>query len=116
MILEIFGMILGALLAGYIVFSLFSFTLAVITKYKWSIKKNLNFSLVLSIIFFLAWGEFWGLTPDQSIIRYIPGTILIYFYDRRRRLTKKCPQCQEKIKLDAQKCKHCQTFFNTESA
>jgi hypothetical protein len=115
MILEIIGMIIGALVAGFIVFSLFSYAIDLITRYKLSIRKNLNITLFLSIVFALIWGEFWGLTPDQSIIRYIPALIIMYFYDRRRRLSKKCPNCKERIKLDAQKCRHCHSELLNES-
>lgn len=109
MILETVGSIIGSLVAAWIVFSLFSFFLATITRYRWSINKNLNFSLGLSIIFALFWGDFWGLTPDQSILLYVPAIIVIYFIDRRLKLSKKCPNCKERIKVDAEKCKHCHT-------
>jgi hypothetical protein len=109
MIFELIGAALGGLFGAFIVFNLISYVLNVVTKFKMTMSKNINITLALSIVFVLGWGEFWGLSPDQSIIRYVPFILIMYFYDRRKISTKECPHCQEKIKVNATKCKHCQS-------
>ncbi|PLR84672.1 hypothetical protein CVD25_01155 [Bacillus canaveralius] len=113
MIFELIGMLLGALVGGYIVFSVIAIGLDAITRYRLKITTSLNWTLALSIIFALFWGSFWGLSPDRSIIQYVPGLIIIYLFERRRRLTQKCPHCKERIKADATRCRHCQSSLTT---
>ncbi|MBS4200266.1 hypothetical protein KHA93_11555 [Bacillus sp. FJAT-49732] len=111
MILELIGIILGSLVGAYIVFSIIILAVGGITRYRWSFNKILNITLTFTIIFAIFWGDYWGLSPDQTIIRYVPAIIVIYLFERRRLLTMKCPQCKERIKTNATKCKHCQSIL-----
>jgi len=107
LILQWFGFILGLLLFGFVLFNSTHFVFGILTKYRLSFNKTLNISLAVSIIIALGWGEFWGLSPDQSITRYVPAILIMFFYKRNKLFHQKCPLCKEKIKTDAEKCKHC---------
>lgn len=108
MIWDFLGWFVGAIIGGYVVFSIFSIAISMIFRYKLGIRNNLNLSLVCSIIFLMIWGWLWEMTVTE-IIKLSPGIIMMYLYDRKKRLTKKCSHCKQRIKLDAMKCKHCQS-------
>lgn len=106
MIWDIIGGYLGALAYSFIVFNVIYLLLNFITRNKRTKRKNLVPTFALSVVLTLILANV-IYSLNMVFMFHLPVLILYFWFEYTRGDCKKCPECAERIKASAKKCKHC---------
>ncbi|PLR99582.1 hypothetical protein CVD19_00535 [Bacillus sp. T33-2] len=110
MFLDLLSYYIGALIYAFFIYYAVMWVVRFATRKKLERFKEAIYSFIVSLIITAILTEvlyIWEVT----LIHHFPMLILVFFFDYRANKYVKCPQCAEKIKVEANRCKHCHTTF-----